>query len=242
MAKHRVTTDETHIRECIASTNSIRQAIFKSGLTAKVFRNRAKELGIYKTNQFWNRGLTSETDERVKKNATAISTALKGKPGHPHSKDAKRRMSEKRIAFLESNSNHGIKWYDVQNTAGINFRLQGMWEKTVGEWLNQQGILWTRKYVCFCGHRRYTADFFLPEVNEFLEVKGYLRHRDLYKMFLVKKDNPDIKIRLLEKVHYQRLSKIVINDIPMFDVSHSFTEIDFAAFKNIWAAEGNRHT
>lgn len=52
--------------------------------------------------------------------------------------------------------------------------------------------------------RTYYPDFYLPQTNEFVEVKGFWqepkgRISDKDKMNLVFRDNPDIKIKILMK-------------------------------------------
>jgi hypothetical protein len=52
----------------------------------------------------------------------------------------------------------------------------------------------------------YTPDFILPN-GIWLEAKGYFRPNDRSKLLAVKKDNPDLDIRLVFQAPYNKLSK-----------------------------------
>jgi hypothetical protein len=52
----------------------------------------------------------------------------------------------------------------------------------------------------------YTPDFILPN-GVWLEAKGYFKSSDRTKMLAVKKDNPDLDIRLVFQAPYNKLSK-----------------------------------
>ena len=47
--------------------------------------------------------------------------------------------------------------------------------------------------------RNYFPDFYLPETNEYIEIKGYFFLKDRIKMKLVEEQNPDKKIIILFK-------------------------------------------
>lgn len=60
----------------------------------------------------WNKGLTKDTDRRVKKNAEATSKAMKGKPSFAWSDEQKKAQSERKkalyIAFPEKHPNRKV--------------------------------------------------------------------------------------------------------------------------------------
>lgn len=49
----------------------------------------------------WNKGLTINTDERIKLYSQKISNTLIGKPGRKHTKETKEKISKARIKYLE---------------------------------------------------------------------------------------------------------------------------------------------
>lgn len=79
------------------------------------------------------------------------------------------------------------KFFKVSNCVGETFQVQGTWEKTFVEYLNDNGVLWRKNYATFPytdvdGRRRlYIPDFTLPDYHEFVEVKGYETETDRYK-------------------------------------------------------------
>ena len=125
-----------------------------------------------------------------------------------------------------------VKWYSVSN-GELKIPVQGKWEKRVAEWLTQSKIFWIRKAICFCKTRTYTPDFYLPEHDVFIEVKGWWRDRDKYKMFLALRENK-VQIRILDKRHIEKLDKIELADLPFFNDEFKFRDIDRSKFKDVW--------
>lgn len=82
-----------------------------------------------------------------------------------------------------------IKTFD---SFGNEVILNGNWEILVSEYLNICNIKWTNiineifRYKFENKQRRYFPDFYLPEYNIYIEVKGYVRERDLEKWKVVK--------------------------------------------------------
>lgn len=127
----------------------------------------------------WNKGLTKETDQRVLQNAMAISNTLQ-----QQIKDrifVPTKMGEKaRKVLSEKQSLQNVggrcKWYSVN---GI--KVQGTWERDVALKLSDMRIIWVKpskssfiiKYEMEGKIKSYTPDFYLPEFNIFLEIKGY---------------------------------------------------------------------
>lgn len=77
--------------------------------------------------------------------------------------------------------------------------LQGTWEHQFVQFLDQQNVKWERnrvgyKYNFDGKEREYFPDFFLPNLNLFIEVKGYETEKDRskwnqfpFKLVVVKK-------------------------------------------------------
>ena len=55
-------------------------------------------------------------------------------------------------------------------------------------------------------------------------------------MFLVLKEHPDLKIKLIEKTEIDNLDKIDIFNLPNFNEKYKFEDIDVTKFKNIWSS------
>lgn len=155
----------------------------------------------------WNKGLTKDTDARVKK----YSDSQKGKigtfKGKTHSENAKRKISQ----FQSINNTGGkCKWFKV---AGQN--VQGTWERDIALKFEELGIEWkklktlqhTFDYVMDDKIRCYTPDFYLPEYDLYLEVKGRRWGRDREKMDIVIKTYPNTNIVIIEKQEYEKIMR-----------------------------------
>lgn len=101
----------------------------------------------------------------------------------------------------------------VKNIEYNEFRLRGNWELSVAKWLDKNNIRWTNKinghtYTFKNRDHLYFPDFYLIDLDIFIEVKGYEREIDKYKWFyfpkkliilrqneisLINKGNPDYK-------------------------------------------------
>lgn len=67
---------------------------------------------------------------------------------------------------------------------GIN--LHGKWELRYATWLDSQNIIWERckdqfNYIYDNKERKYTPDFYLPELGCYVEIKGYETDKDRAK-------------------------------------------------------------
>lgn len=109
--------------------------------------------------------------------------------GFKWSNEQKKKHSEKMHQVILKNPES----YSANNVCGrtkiINyngFKLNGSWELEVAKWLDAHKIKWTNivegiKYEWNNKTHLYFPDFYLPELNLFLEVKGYERERDKCK-------------------------------------------------------------
>lgn len=134
---------------------------------------------------------------------------MKGKPGSflgkIHTPESKQKISEK----LSINNKGGrAKWYMV---AGQN--VQGTWERDIANKFEQLNIRWlklktnkdTLKYEMNGKIRSYTPDFYLPDYDMYVEVKGFWWGDDKEKMKIVLQTYPDKTIAVVEKEEYQEI-------------------------------------
>lgn len=158
----------------------------------------------------WNRGLTKDSDDRVRKNTEATTKTLRQKVKDGTyippimSEEARKRLSERQSL---NNSGGKCKWYVVD---GKN--VQGTWERDLAIKMTEFGIGWDRinqpiKYTIGDKIKPYTPDFFLLEENLILEVKGYWWGNDEEKMKLIlqQHDNIGHNLKLIFKDKFREL-------------------------------------
>jgi hypothetical protein len=170
----------------------------------------------YLKSPIWNKGLTKETDTRIEKIAKTYSERIKfgintaGFKGKHHTPETKQIISKK----LSVNNKGGrCKWFNVDGQS-----VQGTMEKAVAEKLSLLRVRWiklkvnrdTLEYIINGVIRHYTPDFYLPDYNIYLEVKGFWLGNSKEKMAIVKETHLDKNIQIIEGEDYlETLEKIL---------------------------------
>lgn len=103
------------------------------------------------------------------------------------SEGIKKAIIEHPESYSSSNVNGRVKHYKYNG-----FILDGKWELEVAKYLDSKNIKWEKpskgfEYEWNNSVHIYFPDFYLPEYNYYIEVKGYQRDRDLYKWKAVDK-------------------------------------------------------
>jgi len=100
-------------------------------------------------------------------------------------------------------ASHG-KWSKYKNT-----RMRSSWEIKYAKYLDNQKVKWFYEPKAFdLGNTTYTPDFYLPETNEYIEIKGYWRDDAKIKFELFKQIYSKIKITILMKKELKKLKII----------------------------------
>lgn len=115
----------------------------------------------------WNVGKTALTDQRVARTNAIISSSVNRKivAGTWHNSFARaRRQTYKNESF------------------------DGTWEVKLATWFDANSITWQRNKESFPysfegKQRRYTPDFFLPNIDCYVEVKGWKTSKDEAKWY-----------------------------------------------------------
>lgn len=159
----------------------------------------------------WNKGLYKETNSVIMEASKKISSTLK--EGYASGRLISTQTSlEARAATSRRMSLHNpggkSKWFEVAGQ-----KCQGTWERNIALKFEELSIKWTKlktnkdvlEYVMDGMTKCYTPDFYLPDYDIFLEVKGYWWGRDREKMDIVLNTYPDKKIVIIEKELYHRI-------------------------------------
>jgi hypothetical protein len=133
----------------------------------------------------WNKGLTRDTDERVKLAADKNSKTHLESPtflGKTHSEKSRQKMSDSRHKLYESGWEPVCgrsKKYDYTSLTAGTIKVDGTWELKVCHYLDSLGVKWERNrkrfpYIRPDGKKAtYQPDFYVADWESFIEVKGY---------------------------------------------------------------------
>lgn len=126
-----------------------------------------------------------------------------------HSKVMTQVAKDNPESYSASNVSGRCKSSYIIDSYGNETTVHGSWERLVAEHLNECNIKWTNtieevfEYYWEGRMRRYYPDFYLPEYDTYIEVKGYQRDRDIEKwksldnlIVLKKSEIDDIKNKI----------------------------------------------
>jgi hypothetical protein len=89
-----------------------------------------------------------------------------------------------------------------------NILMRSSYEVKYAKYLDKQGITWLYESKTFdLGNCTYTPDFYLPETDTYIEIKGYWRDDAIKKFKLFKKLYSKINIEVLD---YKKLKNLNI--------------------------------
>ena len=166
---------------------------------------------IRKVTPAWNKGLSKKTDERIRQLGYTISKnqkeAFKNGTRKPTkmSEENKIKLSERQSL---NNSGGKTKWFEVAGQ-----KIQGTWERNIAIKFEELKIKWFKpktnndiwKYAWEGKIKSYSPDFYLPDYDLWLEIKGYWWGRDKEKMEIVKKTYPERKLIIIEEKDYKKI-------------------------------------
>lgn len=94
-----------------------------------------------------------------------------------------------------------------------NIFMRSSWEIAYAKYLDKNNIKWLYESKIFdLGDTTYTPDFYLPETDEYIEIKGWWRDKSKIKFDLFRQKYPKIKIIVITKKEYDILCKnFIIN-------------------------------
>lgn len=147
----------------------------------------------------WNKGLTKETSESLQKASKTYkenkALGLHKKISNPMSNpDSRKKLSETCLR----KSKEGTWHTSLAKSMHINYKgedLHGNWELKYAQYLDENNIKWERckdrfPYTYKDKLHYYTPDFYLPEYNKYIEIKGYATGKDYAKWKQFPKDIP----------------------------------------------------
>jgi hypothetical protein len=201
----------------------------KFGIYSHVYMKHVSDKKIHyseevKAKMGWHKGLNKNTDERLKKKADkskedyATGKKIANFKGQKHSIKTRELLSIKQSQRIEEKGENStlkhfkhVKFYKIKNILGEEYNVRGTYELKLADWLNNKNILWKRKiylkYIKDDVKRTYAPDFYIPEINDYFETKGYFSKEDKEKMNLVNQQNK-INVNMIFKKQIKELEKI----------------------------------
>ncbi len=156
------------------------------------------------TKPSWNKGLTKETDERVRKYSETISKKYKDgtnkvwSDGLTKDTDERIKKSAEIIKYTVTQKIQNNEWHCSFSKSRTHIykgcSFHGKWEVSFAKYLDLKYINWERPKNNFeyifenCKHF-YTPDFYLPDFDLYIEIKGYPTDRDIIKWETLKKSH-----------------------------------------------------
>ena len=153
----------------------------------------------------WNKGLTKDTDERVKKYSSSLKTRYHNDL-KPHGcaiwSTEQRSLEAKQQGFGGYRENAGrSKKFRVMDSYGKETVLQSSYELKCSEILNELGVKWIRPKALKYNGKNYYADFYLTEYGIYLDPKNsYKATLDYEKINAVQEQN-NVKVYILLEEH-----------------------------------------
>jgi hypothetical protein len=127
---------------------------------------------------------------RTKETIKKMSESAKGKHSSPTT-EFKRGVHYSIKTEFKKGQNKGVlpkngycgngKYYNSKYQGKVF--LRSSYEIAYAKWLDVNNIMWFYEFWTFdIGDTTYTPDFFLPQTETFIEIKGYLSDRNKYKI------------------------------------------------------------
>jgi hypothetical protein len=171
-----------HERLCKENPNRQIMTGYNPRNTGKVGKNqhtKAKELGtVYVVSQ--------ETRDKLSKAATEQNaTKWTDEQRHKHSIVMREAVLNNPESYTSNNVCGRVKIEDYKGE-----KFHGKWELMVAKWFDSNSIRWERKikpFNYFWNNKwhLYFPDFYLPDLDKYVEVKGFKRERDVCKWSVV---------------------------------------------------------
>ena len=129
-------------------------------------------------------------------------------------------ITKEKLSKIASGNNNGIIktiYYKIFSPHMNKFvAVQGTYELKYAKYLNENNVDWIRSKEISMQYkkadnvtRNYFPDFYLPNTDEYIEIKGYFFPKDKEKMKLVQKQNNNKNIRILFKEDLEKLNIIL---------------------------------
>ncbi len=166
------------------------------------YNKKRKELGIKGCNQYTKASSLGLPKPPISEETRAkLSLASRGRKYTCEQRLARSIAMKKAVEKYPDSYTKNNVVGRVKNVEYKGVKLKGSWELLVAQWLDDNNIKWEHETRAFDytwnGVRKYYPDFYLPDLDLYIEVKGYERERDLAKWKAV----PNLKVFKLKEIN-----------------------------------------
>jgi len=139
-------------------------------------------------------------------------------------KDVKVQLNTGRTHFKKgSKINVGRERLDMKGNKNYNYgkpfkpfwgkydriNMRSGWEIAYAKYLDKRKVQWQYEPKHFkLDNTTYTPDFYLPETNEYIEIKGWFTEQAKLKIKNFMKTFPDIKLQILQQKQLRKIGAI----------------------------------
>jgi hypothetical protein len=174
-----------------------KNSLVQHEIRCKENKHRISTKGNRVPHRAWNKGLTKETDERVKHQSESISNSYKtskitnwcqglNKGNDNRVKVLAEKSSKTILCKVRDGSwHHSFRKSKSAEYKGVKFHSN--WEVEFAKFLDNNNIIWkrpTEKFEYIFLDKKihyYTPDFYLPAFDLYIEIKGYPTDKDFLK-------------------------------------------------------------
>jgi len=155
----------------------------------------------------------------VKSTNIILRNANEANVGRHHSEETKLKMSltatDQILNGVRSSYCNGERMTCLTPHNGFVV-MRSSWEKKYAEYLKNNNIDFYYEFETFClsNGKSYIADFYLPNTDEYVEIKGYLSQDQSDKYELFRQEYPNLKWKILYKENLIDLGIALQSHIP----------------------------
>ena len=177
--------------------------------------NKGKNNPMYgKQGAMYGRNHTEETKKRISEAKLGKNLTKEHRQSISLSHIGKKLSEEHRVNISKANSgkNNGMFGKIAKHGKGAYYKeiyMRSSWEVAYAKYLDKNNIKWEYESKVFdLGNATYIPDFYLPEQDLYIEIKGWWRDDAKKKFDLFKIKYKDINIKILMELELQEMGII----------------------------------
>lgn len=101
----------------------------------------------------------------------------------------------------------------------LGFSVRSGWEANICRWLSFMGydFQFESRMFPLSNGKYYIPDFYLPETNTYMELKGREMEKSMNKFFLFQREYPMFNAKLMDSNEYREIEKKYGKHVPNWE-------------------------